>query len=271
MNAITYALQQIHFDIPEEILQIKFSAPRALQAVASIDSNIEAAVIRPMVLTDCNVIGGITMYIETNECGIEALENNRYIIHVPKSLTNGKSIVSAFALLANTLYTQTGNNDNLAGTQMHGYMSSSPIIEAGIKGMENLANFNIIQTSALELIGENIIYVQDPMCYLSNCLLKCTIANNINLENLKAPSFPQFGEFCVLGVKRYLYTKLKINLDKGYLYGGQELTSITDIVESYADAKEMYIEQRKRMKKILFMNDSFAYQKFIQSMIPNTM
>lgn len=269
MNAISYALQQLKFDIPQEVLKIGFTPERISSAVSSIDSVIEATVIRPMVLTDCDLIGGITMYIDTAVCGIEMVDDNRYIIDVPKAITNFKSIISAYTLVANSTYATALSIGQYTNTQTPGYASSSTALDVGTKAMDNLSSFNIVQTSSLELIGENLILVQDPMMSLNSCVLKCSIANSINMENLKARSYPKFSELVTLGVKRYLYNRLKINLDKGFLYGGQDLTSITDIIESYSDAKEMYMEQRKIMAKILFMNDSLAYGKFINALIPN--
>ena len=65
---------------------------------------------------------------------------------------------------------------------------------------------------------------------------------------------------------------MRVKLDQGYVYGGHELGVITDIIDGYADAEEMYQEHLTTiMKKALFSVQSENMDRYIKSMLGNIM
>lgn len=261
MNAIQKALSEIKFTIPPEILQIGFieNVNRPNQ-VMSLDERILNSVIRARVLVDANLVGGVTVHIPINQCTTTNTIYNEFIISVPREATNYKSIVSVHNLLSNTGIAAAFPNYNTSTliTQAH-HMANS------------LATINVIQTSRLELIGENIILVQDPIMTIFNAILKCVIEYDKNMSDLHPRFIRDFAKMCILAVKSYIYNNFKVKLDQGYIYAGHELGSITEVVDGYSDAEEMYQEFiRETFQKIAFMNDSKQHSRFIQAQLGNT-
>lgn len=270
MNALQTALKRLYYKIPKRILEVGFleQDPR-LNRMTSLDSRIMVNVIRGRVLMDINLVGGIEIRIPLSKCDLVAVDNNIYTISVPKTVTNGKSIVSVLSLLANNIYTQ----DAIVGGNLvnYGSLSMSPIMSAGLNMMNAMSTEYIAQTSRLELLGENLILVQEPSITLVEGLLKVKVANSANLENINPRNYIAFSELVTLAVKSYIYNNVIIELDRGYIVGGQELSIIKDKIEEYADAESMYEEYlTTKWAKIALLNDRTSLAGKIKAMIPTT-
>ena len=261
MNAIQKALTDVKFTIPLEVLVIAFSeSDRTLNNMINIDDRMMSAVIRPRVLVDCNIVGGIETRIDINRCNISWLSNREFIIEVPKELTDGRSIITVLSLVSNVVYTQS---------TMYGDMPSS--LSAGINMMNNLGTETIVQTSRLELISDNVVLASDPNIHLMNGIMRCIVENSPNMENINPRSYLAFSKLIILAVKSYIYNTLVVKLDKGYIYGGHELGIIKDIIDNYSTAEEDYQEYlNTTWKKVSFFNDTEKMGRFTRSMLANT-
>jgi hypothetical protein len=72
----------------------------------------------------------------------------------------------------------------------------------------------------------------------------------------------------VWAVKAYLYNKLIVPINSGYLSGGQELGMFKSVLEGYSDAEENYQTYLKEIwGQVAFMNDTSRYSYFISSML----
>lgn len=261
MNALQKALSEIKHTIPPEVLQIGFVENyNRVNQVTSLDERILNSVIRSRVMVDANMVGGTTVQIPIASCQTNATIYNEYIITVPKTQTNYKSIVAVHSLLSNTGIASTLPNYN-----------TSPLITQSYHMYNSLTTMNVIQTNRLELIGENIILVQDPSLTLFNAVLKCVLEYDKNMNDLHPRYIRDFAKLCIYAVKAYIYNNFKVKLDQGYIYAGHELGTVTEIVDSYSDAEENYqtfIDEVFR--KIAFMNDGLNNTRFIQAQFGNT-
>ena len=263
MNALDNALREIKFNIPHDILHIAFvEYYDTTNTILSIDERIRTKVLRPRVYVDCNLVSGEQTRIDVSRCPKEILPTNEWIFTVPKTMTGGKSILSALELICGYMYGTTDYSYNL---------NISTGLGIAQKMYNNMANHNLIQTSKLELIGDNTVLVRDASTYTYNySILRCVLEYDKNLSGLSTRSFHTFSQLCILATKAYIYNTLKIKLDKGYISGGHELNSITDIVDSYSDANEQYYEfLNDKAKKVLFMSDKTRYHRFIQAQFGN--
>ena len=262
MNPIDYILNRIKFAIPPEVLNIAFiEYSRYTNNMISLDEHIMNLVIRPIVMRDANIVGGIETVIAINNCGITYLPNREFIIDIPKELTEGRSILNVKSLVSNVIYSQaTSYND----------MSSA--LSSSMNMMNNMGSENVVQTSKLEIIADNTVLVADPTIHLMDGMLRCDIENMNNLENINPRSYDHLSEMCILAVKAWIYNHLVIKLDKGYIYSGTELGVVTDIINGYSDAFENYLEfLRMKWAKMAFMNNSSnTMNRYIKSMISNT-
>lgn len=261
MNAINKALNEIKFNIPPEILNIAFMEYAGINTnkIITLDEMIITKVIKPRCMVDCNLMQGIEMKIDLNQCNVYRTETYEYLIDVPKAVTQGKSILVPLELICNVMY---GN--------YYGSCSANNILSTGSLAYNNLANASVIQSSKLELIGENNILVHDQSIIILNGILRARIEYDSNMSNLLPSSYINFGKLCILAVKAYIYNYLKVKLDKGYLYGGHELGVINEIIDSYSDANEQYYEfLTDVMRKTLYMTQSMNLNNFVKSMFGN--
>ena len=264
MNAVQYGLSKIHFNIPDMVLFLAFKDPNPVRdQLVSLDDKIMTRLIRPYILKDMNVIGGVPIKIQLANCVVKWLHSNEYLVTVPKNLTNYQPIISCEEFVSATVA------PTFAMNYVNG--SHSPLLAASDTMFNNLAPSKIMQTARIELIGENRILISDPSVTPMSGVLRCTIANNGNLENIHAKTFPAVGELFTLGTKAFVYNTLKVPLDQGYIYGGHELPVITEIVDSFSDASEMYHEYlTTTWKKAQFLNSPDNTARYIKLMLSNT-
>ena len=266
MNAISIALQEIRYTIPYEVLELAFvqNEPyvgRVRNELISLDERIRNTIIRTRVMTNCNLVGGepVIIYLGSNSINISEVLPAEYVISIPKHLTNGKSIVAVLSLVSNFGYVNPAS---------FGYVS--PLLSSANNMYNSLANETIMQSSRLEMIGDNVILVKDPSMYLFNTAMRCVLENDPNMSNLHPRFIPAFANLCVLATKSYIYNHCKVKMDQAFLYGGHELNSVTDIIDGYSDAEQMYQEYLGTVfKKILYMNAPSNMTRTIRSMFGN--
>lgn len=263
MNAVTNAITDLKFRIPSEILNIAFKDySKTVNAVTTLEDRILTSLVRPKVLKDCNLVGGITTKVDLNKCTIKQTAFSEYLIQVPKLLTDNKSIVSAQSIVANYVNITT----NLSG------MTPNPMESTLHKVSDNYSAAGVIQTSRLEVVGENLLLVQDPTMLFVNAILNCTIENNANMENINPKSYLAFSQLVTLAVKSFIYNYCEVKINEAYVLGGLEISKISDIIERYSDAEELYNEHLTKVwSKVAFMNQPNNMNKLIKAMIGNNL
>lgn len=261
MNAINKALNEIKFNIPIEVLNIAFLeyGGTNINKVISLDERIMAAVIRPRVLVDCNLISGIDMKIDLTDIMINRLYTGEYLLEVPKAATQGKSILMPLEIVCNVVYANT-----------YPALNASPLTATASVMYNNLAQHSVIQSSRLELIGENTILVHDPSVIIINGALRCKVEYDSNMSSLPPTAFIHFGKLCTLATKAYIYQHTKVALDQGYVYNGHELSVITEIIDGYSEANDLYYEFLETvMRKTLYVTQSDNLNRHIRAMFGN--
>lgn len=262
MNALNNAaFDIINLYIPREVLEVTFPNEGVF---VPLEERLINKCLRPMILKDMNLLGGVTVYVDINNCEIIATKNyeqhvnsyvSEFVLRVPKYLTNDKSIISA-------LYVTVG---------IPAYPMQKPCTPVVMNETLKLASVidtpRVITTSRLEVVGENLILIAGLSPNINNATLTVTVENNNNLENIQASYYKHVVDIMSKGVKTYIYNTLAVKLDKGYIYGGHELSVLKDIVDSYSNAAEEYNEALMLWKKISLMNDSRFQSSYIQSML----
>lgn len=262
MNAIHKALAEIKFQIPHEVLQVGFVENfERVNQVVSLDERIMNSVIRPRILVDANLVGGVVARVPVQGCEVREYLPYEYIINVPKELTSGRSIVSVLSLVSYTNVMTTAP-----------VYTASPLLTAANNMFNSITQETVVQTSRLELIGDNTIIVQDPNLSIFTGCLRCMVEYDENMSSIHPRNIHTFCKLCVLGTKSYIYNNCKVKLDQGYVYGGHELGSISEIIDSYSDAEEQYQEfLNTDFKIVAFVNTGDNIFRLIQSMIGNTL
>lgn len=266
MNALTRAVATVRRKIPDEILRYAFVSPyeRFLNTPNSLDDRIMTEVIRSRVLVDCNIVGGTEEYLRLAGLPFERTQELMSVVHIPKERTNGRSITQVLHL---------SYHDYTANLNTNAMMNFRPcsITPLGVAAAALGNSFDMpgmTGTSRLELIGENTVLIKDPAITPQNGVLRCIVSNDAELNNLSIRSYTAFCEMAALAVKSHIYTTCIVKIDEGVAQFGRNIGAYRQLIDSYADAEELYIEYlTNRWQKIAFMNDRESMSRFIRSTI----
>lgn len=268
MSAINKALDEIKFKIPRQILDLAFQDEQYSwrRMPISIDEQISNRILKPRVLIDCNLVGGIINNIPLDNLSPVFVDNYNLIYQIPKELTMGRNIVSVLSVG----YSPYAASFNSAGV---GYGNVSPSTMNEVSNVaqrvgDAMSSIPPICNARVNLIAENTVLIRDQSRVTSAYSLRCVLENDENLNNISVRSWHTFSELCVLAVKSYIYNTLIIKIDQAYIVGGQELGSVKTYVESFSDAEEMYSTFLKEVwRSTAFMNDGISYDRFIKMQI----
>ena len=259
MDAISKALIDIKFTIPREVLDLAFVKRHQYYTAefVSLDKLIIDNVIEAKILPDLNVVRGQEVSIPLTNCDIVTVSPDAFrietVIKVPPRILNGRSIVSPLQISLEYGPMNSGGNSYV-----------TQIAEAAVNAKMAPTGFT---TTDLELIGNNTILVHENLPLIMG-YLSVMIENDKNMNNLNPSYYNTFGDLCVLATKAYIYNTLVVDLNKGLIIGGKELSVIKDIIDNYSSIYEEYKTMLKEvMGKVLFMNDDKSYSKFIQMSI----
>lgn len=246
MNHIQLAVQRVMRVIPMEVLNLAFAEYEWRQAPRSLMERIVTNVIRSRVLTDANLVGGQYLTVDISRLPYKQTDRGDVIITVPPALLNGASILSVsqvynvtnmqpYGVLDGGMF---GNVISQVGHDRH----SGESLGLARRLMDANSTRPHVTNARCELVGENTVMISDTQYVPRAYLLECFVTNDPNLNNISIRSSHAFQELVLRAVKSHIYTKLYVPLERGYLEGGQEITSIKSYVETCADAEELYME-----------------------------
>lgn len=265
MNPITYALGNLKFHISKEILNIAFKEYQTLISsnVTSIHEIITNEIIRKKVLVDCNIVSCEEVDIFLDKCDVRHIyEQNETVIKVPKELTGNRSIIDPLSLVLNTYI--AGNGMLTGGTSNQ--LGNLQKLTAAHTGPD------VIQTSKMQMIGENTILVQSSTALFSNGILRVSIENSSNLDNIGSRFNLVFSKLVTQCIKMFIYNDMLVKLNEGYLYGGHELSVVNEIINGWSDYESMYYETlTKEWSKCQFLNSEKAMTSYIGMMLGSNM
>lgn len=248
MNSkIDYLISTIKRSIPPEILDYAFRAPMSFnQLQSSIDYELRNRIIDGWVLKDCNVVGGIEVFVDILGCNIKDYPGGTLIM-VPDSQTNGRVITSVLSMTFSmgTYYTGSMGND----------------IVNGVVGITATG------TAKIQLVGHNAVYLEggliSPMRYL-----KCIVENDKELMNINDRSLVLLSKMVVLATKAYIYTNFSIKAENMPIIQGLPMGKLSDILGEYADSLEMYNDLlNTKFRRMLALNDRRQHNNMIRMML----
>lgn len=257
--------------IPHEVLSAAFTIdePPEVVNITSLDEKITTKVLKKRVFQDCNILGGIEIIVPLNNIQPLYYENFYTVYKIPNELTLNREIISALNI---TTMPGTGligsiglNYDTFAGILTNSY---SAVANVSNRIGDAAAPSGAVSNAHIEVIGPNTLLVYANYRLLTNFGVRVVVENNPNFTNISPRSYKAFSMMCVLAVKSYIYNKLIIPINSGYLAAGQELGVFKSIVESYENAEEEYRTYlNEKMGAVLYMNDTTRYNRFLRSMI----
>lgn len=263
MNAVQLAVNSIRQKIPLPILNYVFLKRDEFFRTQpiSIEQRIKDDVIYPIVMVDCDLVYGTTIFVPLNQCERENINTYTCVYQIPKSLTQNRTITSALNI---TFYDPLTTNAHSTGA----YVGGASVINSANAIVDAQAGIGKISTARVQIIGENRVVVKDISSIPSNIYLRCSIANDDQMSHIQPRSILHFKNLVTLAVKAFIYQKIVIDVDEGYLKGGAEIGRFKDVLDTYADSEELYQTYLvEKWQKVAFMNDHEAYHRFLKSMI----
>ncbi len=271
MNALIYAINEITHVIPHELLQAAFTIDDSPETVNlnTVDDKILRKLLRKRVLIDLNITGGIETIIPLNNVQPSFYEYFYTIYQIPPEMTMNKEIVSALNIM---LMPGSGvfGQGNLGGNSFGniGYMNENPVMNVANRIGSAASPSGVLSNAHLEIVGYNTILIYANFRVLTNFGLRVLLENDNNLNNIQPRSYKDVAMACILACKAYIYNKLIIPVNSGYLASGQDLGMFKSILESYSEAEADYNTfLKERLGAVLFMNDTTRHNRFIASMI----
>lgn len=261
MDLISKALQDIHANIPPQILEAAFQDNRMVQrgVPLSIDTRIREKVIDARVRVDCNLTGALQAVIPLQGIIPRRLDSFSAIYEVPKQLTQGRTITSVLSV-------SYGEAAHMPGS-MH-YMNNTSTLESGAgKILDSALDVPLVSSAYVQLIGENTVFIEGELSLPTNMFLRCWMTHDSEFSSIKPASYPVFTELAVLATKAYIYNQLLIPMDQGQLHFGMQLGSFREVVDSYADANQMYKEYLdERWRVTALLNDTLSWRQHLKQL-----
>ena len=264
MNIIKRAVQDLNFTIPKRILEAVFTRSSFQWRGTPVDIGeiIINTVIKPRVLIDCDIVGGVEDVISLEGITPIRVDNFNYVYKIPSDRTQNRSILTALSISTLGSRMPYAGHANVASA-----MGGSGMLNAGNMLLDTNANIPISSTAKVELIGENVVLVKDTQQPSPYAFLRVKLANEESLNNIHIRSYHDFSKLAEYAVKSYIYNEMILEMDYGYLAGGMEIGRFKEMIEGYSECEELYQTfLRERWMKVAFMNDEESFGRLLNLM-----
>jgi hypothetical protein len=257
-NPLQLIYQRVYFNIPSEILQLAFQHVLGSKYY-SLDQAIHEEIIINRLLPEMNLFAGNTKYVFLEEGyrlttrapqpGYNVYMSDimsKVIYKIPPDVREYKSIVNVVRI----------------GTpQMFGLWAGGLISVNNCNNIATLQNLacNVLNSKTgkevpmpmVKLIGADMVelsFMAYPYQTVYNYIVEVRLEYDVNLMNVNNQSIIPLAELVECALKCYIYTKLIVKLDKGFVEAGYELGSIKQIIDEY---KEAFTEYKDKLMQFI--------------------
>ena len=286
MNIIDYALHEIRAQIPPQLLEKAYSFKDSYGFQAkSVEDYIRSNILECRVLTDCNILGGMEMYVETTRASnIKQVKDTSLYTFEPAtwkgngliSVTDFRSQLGSYGCGSGGC---TAGGGNFAGCSSEGTMQQQSCEGGGLNalygdalkhaqyGYNRKVNLhNIGGSSLLRVIGDNTIGILNTQ-YPPMGVFTVIIGHDKELRDMGRRDAIYFSRMAVAAVKADIYNTVLLTLGQGDASRGFILTSVSDVINSYSDEEAKYQELRLGWGARAFEADPLRMDEFINDQI----
>lgn len=248
INAITHMLENIHANIPEEILDLAFNLKGDAR---SLDQAILDEIVQNRILPDVSAIAGQYKEIVldpkwASTSTIEAFNYDHHVVPyvvytIPPEYREHRRIVAVMELgLPYGSHSSLAMMGGMGRACQYMGVTAGTYAEGALNGITG--NNNLLMPTPILLDGSRVKLtpMEFGMLQSYSMVLKCRLEYDPDFTNLTPDAVIQLSKLGVTAAKAYVYNKLIIKLDQGAIMSGQEIGKIREIVESYSDQQERY-------------------------------
>ncbi len=273
MSVIDKLIFEIKQAIPPPVLEVAFMKRKGRnhKYAGDLDWEIRNKVIDARIRVDLSILGAETINVPLRHAEVQFLENQDYrtVLRVPKSLTKGRPIsqVIAFNYWFNTVAADLNNGWQTSSYNIQS-CGNSPMMGAAQQILRAASPAPINSSANVELIGENVVVINDYMGKVQQGSLTVRVGQDEELSNWNGAAIFHLSRYAVMAAKAWVWSNTIIDLDSGCLYGGAELSRIQQIIDGYADANDNYVDYRDEViQAVNAMNDGARHQTFLRGLI----
>ena len=251
MADFKYLVDEVILELGSEIIELAMRDKLNQRFTPSVEAMVESIIYKTS-FRDLNLIGGVEIQINTKYCNITSSNEEGVFIEIPEEELHSRSIVSVLGVISNQAPHQ-----------------STALERANSKDLPTPEG-----STKIDIVGHNTLFVYTDTVGYMNALklyphtISLIVSYSERLNEIGPTSLPLLSEFVVLGVKRYLYSQLRMSHSISHIYHGHELPIIQSYLEEFRDASSRYKEMRKsNIKALLFANDTITMSNYIDSLI----
>lgn len=264
LNPILKAIQDAKWQIPLQLLQSAFAPVSVFgrPIALNMDAVIRDKVIDSRVRMDCNLAGGTQLDIPLRSIQPEQVplpSGTPYswslIYRIPMALTQNR-VITRVLWIANTV-------SPISGTYTYASYNGSALTNAAMGVMQSQAPIPSSSTARIDIINTNTVMISDTNQWPYDCSMRCFVEYDEEMSQLPVGAYRFFSKLCLYAIKAYIYNTLIIQVNQGELYLGQELGKYKEILDSYADANELYMTfLDENMREVLAYSDPNTARDF---------
>jgi len=271
MNAINYALKDLHFNIPEEVLELAFFDNYWMKQhmPQSVDSLIKAKVIMAHVMVDVSTFSGTQLVVPLGNVQGKVIAPYQTLYSIPKGMTQGRSINNIMRM--DFMDINAGIDVSMASRYSQPYAMGGSNHAYGMTQAIYQTNSPqpAMSTPFANIVGDNEVLVCGEMTLASRGSLVVTVGFDDNASAIQPMMYQAFSRLVELGVKSYIWRTMVVVMDRGKLYGGYDLNIIKDIIDEYKDSYELYKEYLDNTwKAASILDDLGSSAELIQLLVP---
>lgn len=246
VNPYEVALTRIMYSIPKTILRIAFYEKTKLDPdMIAIEDLIKQNVIRKRVMVDLNLLGGKPKTIVLEHRYLEKIQRNTAdgiintgqfsLYRIPPEEREYRPIIECTGI------TYPGRfGGSLINATGYGGGVTMGSLAAEVLNSHTLAN-SPARPMAEALSGELVRLTPAQHAHI-DWVLSVRLAYDTELTNLSSSQIDTFSKICVAATKYYVYNELIIDIERGRIEAGYDLSSIRDVINSYSDQNDRYME-----------------------------
>lgn len=278
MNAIKYAIDRImETDIPRPILAVTFLSRFANPndpTMYTIASKLQEKIIYNRVITDMELTYSTMVTIPLSQCTRVQGDTYSSIWHIPKSLTQGKSIISVseIANSSGSIIVADGINSfagmpGVTSPYQLGYGPTGAIVGASNQLLNSVSPIPNISNALVYLISDNTILIKDAALSPASMHVRAFVEMDEGLNHLQRAYYPVFYELVLLATQAYIYNNVTLEQDNAFISSGGELNKFKEIVDGFSDASELYKEKLAEWPASALLNDPESQRQFYQQTV----